>query len=156
MVLVEGLIAAYFALISTVPNNPNDEGLNSLLDIVYRIGSYFSKSVLGKKFNPDPVLSFFVDEKVTPAIRELVGRGVNMGAFVTTREGRTAGAVSRRRPPYRIGDLAGLKVRLSNTFAPHFRIPLAGGRTINLSTILERGALSTPEKPLLELFGEKI
>jgi hypothetical protein len=154
--LVEGLVAAYFALISTVPSTSSVQGLQSLLDVVYRIGTYFRDSVLGPRFNPDPVLSFFVDANVTPPARELVGRGVNIGAFITTREGRTSATGNRVIRPYRVGDLAGLKIRLSNIFAPHFRIPLAGGRTINLSTILSRTAGTTQENPLLELFGEKI
>jgi hypothetical protein len=60
--LVEDLIGAYFALISTYPSSNAGFGLHSLLDMVYRIGNYFNASILGEEFNADPVTSFFVDE----------------------------------------------------------------------------------------------
>jgi hypothetical protein len=114
------------------------------------IGAYFRETVLGEKFNPDPVLSFEIDATLPTEVKELVGRGINIGAFVL------ADVTKSTRTPYHLGDISGLKARLSNTFAPHFRLPLAGGRTINLSTILKREASPRPQQPLLELFGEKI
>lgn len=148
--VLENLIASYFALLSTIPNSGSSRSLTSLLDLVYSIGEYFRESVLGEKFNPDPVLSFYVDSNVSAPMRALIGKGINIGAFVTANETNlSAGKV------FKVGDISGLKVRLSNIFAPRFRLPLAGGRTINLSTILHRSRHNTHD-PVLELFGDKI
>jgi hypothetical protein len=148
--VLDSLISSYFALLSTVPNSGNARGLSSLLDLVYSIGEYFRESVLGERFNPDPVLSFYVDDGISSPMRALIGKGVNIGAFVTANEASlSAGNV------FKVGDIGGLKIRLSNIFAPRFRLPLAGGRTINLSTILHRSRRGSSD-PVLELFGEKI
>jgi hypothetical protein len=148
--VLENLIASYFALLSTIPNAGNARGLASLLDLLYSIGEYFRESVLGEKFNPDPVLSFHVDSGVSAPMRALIGKGINIGAFVSANDANlSAGNV------FKVGDIGGLKVRLSNIFAPRFRLPLAGGRTINLSTILHRSRRNDAN-PVLELFGEKI
>lgn len=146
--LVEKMIASYFALLSTIPGRETAGKVESLVGLVDRIGRYFRESVLGPAFNPDPVLSFFVDDAVAGSARDLIGRGINMGAFVTTQD--VQGDDS-----YVVGEIAGLKVRLSNMLAPHFRLPLSGGRTINLSTILYRSRGSTGDT-LFELFGQKI
>jgi hypothetical protein len=148
--MLERTISAYFALVSTVPINKSYQNVHSLVDMISIIGSYFRETVLGRSFNPDPVLSFEVDGDLPTPIKELVGRGINLGAFVladVTKSGET---------PYRLGDITGLKARLSNMFAPHFRLPLASGRTLRLSTILKRAETTRPSQPLLELFGEKI
>ena len=146
--LIQMMINSYFALLSTVPGGGPSGRPESLVDLVDRIGSYFQGSVLGQEFNADPVLSFVVDPAVTPVVRDLIGRGINMGAFITTQDAQSS-------ETHVVGDIAGLKIRLANIFAPHFRLPLAGGRTINLSTILFR---SKPRSSsvLLDLFGEKI
>jgi len=147
--LIEEMIAAYFALVSTVPISGDIAGINSLVDVISRVGNYFKDSVLGVEFNPDPVLSFIIDEKLPPLLRELIGRGINIGAFVIADVSKAVNV------PYRLGEIVGLKARLSNIFAPHFKLPLAGGRTVNLSTILERRPRAGLQ-PLLQLFGEKI
>lgn len=148
--LVENAISAYFALVATVPITKNFQNLGSLVDVVSAVGNYFKGTVLGRDFNPDPVLSFEVDSDLPVAVKELVGRGINIGAFVLADVTRSAES------PYHLGDIMGLKARLSNIFAPHFRLPLAGGRTIRLSTILKRTSSRSHPQPLLELFGDKI
>jgi len=97
-----------------------------------------------------PVLSFVVDEKVSGPIRSLVGKGINIGAFITTNEVRV-----QARTHFRVGDIVGLKVRVSNIFAPRFKLPLVGGRTVNLSTILFKSR-DLDTSPIFELFGDKI
>ena len=148
--MLERTISAYFALVSTVPINNSYQNVHSLVDMISIVGGYFRETVLGQDFNPDPVLSFEVDADLPAPIKELVGRGINLGAFVladVTKSGET---------PYRLGDITGLKARLSNMFAPHFRLPLASGRMLRLSTILKRADQPGRSQPLLELFGEKI
>jgi hypothetical protein len=153
--LLSSLISAYFALLSTVPSGAGIQGLASLLDIVYRVGEFFKGSVLGGDFNPDPVLSFVVDDQVSAPVQQLIGRGINIGAFVTTNERLPAREINRGHA-YRVGEVVGLKTRLSNIFAPHFRLPLAGGRTVNLSTIISRGGPGRDRgAPLLEIFGDR-
>jgi hypothetical protein len=154
--LVEDLIGAYFALISTYPSSNAGYGLHSLLDMVYRVGSYFNASILGREFNADPVTSFFVDDEVPDRLKDLVGHGINIGAFVTTNKAQLSRTADRKVDPFQLGDVSGLKVRLSNIFAPQFRLSLAGGRTINLSTILTRTSAHPTSKAVLELFGTKL
>lgn len=146
--LVERMIAAYFALIATVPTAAETPSIRSLVDIISRVGNYFKGTVLGSDFNPDPVLSFEIDEALSPHVKELVGKGVNIGAFVIENVSKSNGN------PYRLGEISGMKARLSNIFAPHFKLPLIGGRTVKLSTIINRS--TSTSQPLLELFGEKI
>jgi hypothetical protein len=148
--LVERMISAYFALIATVPIREKSWGVGSLVDMISVVGTYFKDTVLGREFNPDPVLSFEIDDQLPPSIKELVGRGINIGAFVLADVTKAGGS------PYHLGDITGLRARLSNIFAPHFRLPLTGGRTVNLSTILRRAQSHPPPQPLLELFGEKL
>ena len=112
--MVERMIAAYFALIATVPTPAGTPGIGSLVDIISRVGSYFKGTVLGRDFNPDPVLSFEVDEGLSPHIKELVGKGINIGAFIIDDVSKSGGS------PYQLGDIVGVKARLSNIFAPHF------------------------------------
>src|ERR1051326_799813 len=144
---IQRMIAAYFALISTIPTSKSSRAIHSLVDLIDRIGTYFQHGILAEQFNPDPVLAFTVDQDVSPPIHNLIGRGINIGAFVTSQE------VPGDRG-YRVGDIAGLKVRLSNIFAPRFKLPLAGGRSIRLSRILSRaGSSITPT--LEDLFGDR-
>jgi hypothetical protein len=145
--LVQKMISAYFALVSTVPIGDQLSQARSLVDVISLIGNYFKDTVLGEEFDPDPVASFVIDAGVPPPIMEMVGKGINIGAFIVE-------DVTKSNTPYTLGEIVGLKARLSNIFAPHFRLPLAGGRTINLSTILSRD--SKRSQPLLELFGLKI
>ncbi|MDR6632584.1 energy-coupling factor transporter ATP-binding protein EcfA2 [Phyllobacterium sp. 1468] len=144
---VERMTAAYFALLSTIPSSSEAQKIHSLVDLVDKIGMYFQGSVLGTTFNADPVLSFVVDERVPSPVRELIGKGINIGAFITTQAPRLGA--------YHVGELGGLKVRLANIFAPRFKLPLAGGRTIGLSTILGRSQ-EIENLTLLDLFGTKI
>ena len=146
--LIAKSISSYFALLSTVPNENTTYGIRTLVDLIERIGMRFQSNLLGERFEPDPVLSFTIDAETAEATRDLVGRGINIGAFVTAHDVKGV-------DPYRVGGLSGLKVRLSNMFAPHFRLPLTGGRTIRLSTILEQSD-KRPANTMADLFGKKI
>ncbi len=140
------MMEAFFALLSTIPNSSQDGQVRSLLELVDRIGFYFRLSVLGKKFNADPVLSFYVDDAVSAQVADLVGRGMNIGAFVTRTDSDEQ--------PYRVGEISGLRVRLSHIFAPRYRLPLVAGREISLSTIL-REPQTVKQGSLFDLFGEQ-
>jgi len=140
---VERMTAAYFALLSTIPITADSKNIHSLVDLVDKIGQFFQNSVLGPHFNPDPILGFYVDDRVPPPVRDLIGKGINIGAFITTQDSRDA---------YHVGQIGGLKVRLANIFAPRFKLPLAGGRFVNLSTILTRSE-KFDTSSLLDLFG---
>ena len=140
------MMEAFFALLSTIPNSSKERPVRSLLELVDRVGFYFRGSVLGKKFNADPVLSFYVDEAVSAEVTDLVGRGMNIGAFVT----RTDAADQ----PYRVGEIKGLRLRLSHIFAPRFRLPLVAGRDVSLSTLLREPHV-VEQGSLFDLFGER-
>ncbi|MET4802120.1 hypothetical protein [Bradyrhizobium sp. LB11.1] len=138
------------------PSSNAGYGLHSLLDMVYRVGNYFNASILGREFNADPVTSFFVDDDVPEKLKDLIGHGINIGAFVTTTGAQLSKTGDRKVEPFRLGDVSGLKVRLSNIFAPQFRLSLAGGRSINLSTILDRTSTHATQNAALELFGRTL
>jgi hypothetical protein len=144
---VERTMASFFALLSTIPISQGYREIGSLIDLVDKVGMFFRQSVLGEEFNPDPVLSFHVDDKVEASIVDLVGRGVNLGAFITRTD------TSER--PFHLGEISGLKIRLSHIVAPRYRLPLIGGRTVNLSSILRKVREPT-QSTLFDLFGEKI
>lgn len=146
-IAIDRTMSAFFALLSTIPISEHGKRIHSLVDLVDRVGAYFRGSVLGEQFNADPVLSFRVDAKVSSAVVELVGRGINIGAFVTRTDPNEM--------PYRVGEISGLKVRLSHIFAPRYKLPLVNGRTVNLSTIL-KAVDETAENTLLDLFGDKL
>ena len=142
---LEVMIANYFALLSTVPSIDRGRGPATLVDLVERIGGHFRDGVLSTRFNADPVLSFTVDDGVLEPVKDLIGRGINLGAFITTPRSGGEG--------YRVGDVVGLKIRLSNVFAPHYNLPLIGGRTVSISTILERTRPhASAEKVVADLF----
>lgn len=121
----EVTIHRFRASLAAIPSLPY-ERIRTVLDLIEVVGSYFLLMSLDKSFNPEPPLSFIVDHNVPPALLELVGRAVNSGAFVISDD---------KQATFR--GLANVKLRLAYTLAPEFKLPLATGRAINLSSIIE-------------------
>lgn len=104
--------------------------IRSILHLIEIVGSYFRIEQLESAFRSEPPCTFMVDEAVSPELLELVGRALNSGGFVRMDDGHSAG----------VSILRGARLRLAYTLAPEYKLPLAAGRSINLSTIV--GALA--------------
>jgi hypothetical protein len=62
-----------------VPTGTNAASLSRLID---SLGDYLRAELLGPRFNPDPVGSFFVDQDVPADVVEAIRLGLLIGAFV--------------------------------------------------------------------------
>lgn len=100
--------------------------IRSILHLIDIVGNYFQVEQLDSAFRSEPPCTFKVDEEVSPELLELVGRALNSGGFVRMDDGHSAG----------VNILRGAQLRLSYTLAPEYKLPLATGRQINLSTIV--------------------
>lgn len=121
----EVTIHRFRASLDAIPSSPSGK-IRTVLDLVEVVGSYFSRMSLDAPFNPEPPLSFIIDDELPPALLELVGRAMNSGAFVSSDD---------KQPTFK--GLGNVKLRLAYTLAPEFKLPLATGRAINLSSIIQ-------------------
>jgi energy-coupling factor transporter ATP-binding protein EcfA2 len=103
--------------------------IKSILHLIDIVGDFFSKAQLDEAFRPEPPVTFVIDEHVAPDLLELVGRTLNAGAFVRLDDQHGAG----------VSALRGARLRLAYTLAPEYKLPLATGREVSLSSIM--GAL---------------
>ena len=101
--------------------------IRSILHLIEIVGSYFRVEQIESEFRSEPPCTFTVDDEVSAELLELVGRALNSGGFVRMDDGHSAG----------IGVLRGARLRLAYTLAPEYKLPLAAGRAINLSTIID-------------------
>jgi energy-coupling factor transporter ATP-binding protein EcfA2 len=134
-------IATFIALLSTLPSEQASRPIGSVLDLVETVGRYFRAQMLSENFASEPVLSFRIDDQLSPKILTLVARAVNQGAFVFIRDKEVA------RP---LGSNIGRRVRLSHLLAPHYALPLIVGRSIPLSKLLSGEDTMDSEKSVGE------
>ncbi len=118
-------IHRFLSSLSAIPTTGHGE-IHSILQLIKIIGDFFRDTQLASKFSPEPASTFIVDDDVSDAIIELVGRTLNAGALVHMPA--NAGDTVR--------ELRGARLRLAYTLAPEYKLPLMSGRSINLSTIL--------------------
>jgi hypothetical protein len=118
------MITQYLSLLSTIAPSGHEGDRRSVPDVIDTIGNYFSDQVLTRPFNPDPVLSFRLDDEVEENVKKLIGAAMNQGAFVLLRN---------LRDPTRAGSIEDKRVRLSHLLAPLYRLPLITGRPVALS-----------------------
>lgn len=118
-------IARFRASLSVLPT-AGEGDVKSVTHLVTLIGAYFRGRVLGRAFDAEPPTTFVVDEKTPMFVRDLVGRGLNAGAFVIMPP--DSGQLIPR-------TIVGARMRLAYTLAPFFRLPLLASREINLSSM---------------------
>ena len=99
----------------------SQRGLLSLID---RIGSEMFAAVCGPIFNPEPALSFVVDDRVDDKTVEVLEQAVNAGAIILVPKDKSSIVVS---------SLRGERFRLSYLLAPFFRLPVLLGNEKSLS-----------------------
>jgi hypothetical protein len=124
------------SLLQTIPREGSKYGVMNLLD---RLGEFLHVRQIEDDFDPDPIGSFKLESNVRPEFVQLLGQAMNQGAIV--RMDDQASSISE-------GGLLGERFRLSYLLAPHYRILLRAGRTVAMSTALERnqqGALFEDE-----------
>lgn len=141
----------FHAILETIPclTSRNVPGARSVEDLVSNIGEYFFKTVVLDEFNPEPPGSFTVDQNIDPAVCELLGQALNIGALVYVPD--EPGSVL-------IGDLTNKRFRLCYLLAAIYRFPIRLGRSISLSHILREMApadesVEDPVARQQDLFG---
>jgi hypothetical protein len=124
----ETTIHRFRSSLSAIPSRKAGP-IKSILHLIDIVGDFFRVEQLELEFRAEPPCTFIVDDEVSPDLLEMLGRALNSGGFVRMDAGHSAG----------LGVLHGARLRLAYTLAPEYKLPLAAGRAINLSTIL--GAL---------------
>jgi hypothetical protein len=118
--------------------------INSLADLMDRIGAYFHRRLVDGPFEPDPPLSFLVDyDQVSAGVREALGRAENSGAVIEIEQSKERRASGRRGNTKRY--------RLTYLLSPVYGLPLTYSGEISLETIL-RNTTPTEDQPML--FGD--
>lgn len=106
---------------------PSSYQLKSVADLVQRLGRFFQSEVHDGLFNPDPVLSFTINEAAPEALVRAVGFAIREGAMLL--EGDYVGS-------YLLNGLSDKRVRLAYLFAPDYLLPLTLGRSRNLDGLV--------------------
>ena len=146
---IQSTLAVFLSIISTI-RIPAGAGrsFRTANDLIAVVADYFSGSVLAETFNPDPILSFTVDDGLPEGLKEAVGRAINQGAFVWVPSASPFKQV-------KLGSISNQVYRLSYLLAPLYQIPIRKGRPINLSTIIE-GSEKGPAEDLLAFMREML
>lgn len=127
--------------VSTIPTKhtiADDDAENGLKSLLAELTRRFREQLLSEDFSLDPVLSFEVDERVTPAVRDAVFDGLYSGAFVPVGDVDRQFAFS--------SDLAGQRLRVTYLVAPLELLPLRTGKARALSTLLLRNRSRTSKR----------
>ena len=132
---IQSLNDRFAALLGTMSGDSDaTPSWGSVLALVDVIGGHFA-AVLYGPFDPDPPLSFVVDQAVPDGVVSLIEAAANAGAIV--------------RAPTRAGTGPMLSVRterfrLANILAPRYRLPLRFGPAVPLSTVLGSTVAAEP------------
>jgi hypothetical protein len=129
---IEDASQRFSALLRTIPVRNAVLGMKrrGLLSLVDSVGEWVHRQVVRSDFQLDPAATFIVDSGVTDELYQLVGIGVNIGAFILIPD-------SDAQPIVR--SLRGKRFRVSYLLAPKYGLPLRLGRGVALSTILGKG-----------------
>ena len=68
------------AMLETIPCPVQTENSYCVADVIDVIGKYFFKVVVLDDFNAEPPGSFTVDDRVDPALHDILGQALNVGA----------------------------------------------------------------------------
>ena len=122
----ETTIHRFRSSLSAIPSRQAG-AIKSILHLIDIVGQFLTRSQLDESFTPEPPCTFVVDDGVAPDLVELVGRTLNSGAFVRVDDQHSSG----------VSVLRGARLRLAYTLAPEYKLPLATGRPVNLSSIMD-------------------
>jgi hypothetical protein len=121
------------------------EAGKGLLGFVDSIGRAFEDRLLRRQFTADYVSTFLLDENVSHAVVNAVGKALNTGAIIHVPHPDSG-------PDALLRGLRGQRFRLSYALAARYRLLLTLGDRINLSTLLleMRGVdIGQPQQNLL-------
>jgi hypothetical protein len=141
---IERSIATFLSLLATIPLSSTKRKI-SVVNLIEEIGVYFHEQILREEFNPEPVLSFTVNEGTDPDMEHALGLAINQGAFVLSGEKGNAS---------RPGSIEDRRIRLTYLLAPRYKLPLVRGRAVQLSHILRDAKMLDDEGVVQDLFGE--
>lgn len=120
----------FAALLKTFPSPTSGQGIgpNSVWSLTKMAGEFFYEQVVEGSFDPEPVLSFTVDARISEDILSLIQIAVNLGAlvYVPDSEGEVL-----------LSSVRGKRFRLSYWLAPLFKLPPMLGRSVALSAVLQ-------------------
>lgn len=122
----ETTIHRFKSSLSAIPSQKAGT-IKSILHLIDIVGDFFKKAQIDEGFRPEPPVTFLVDDQVSSELLELVGRTLNAGAFVRVDDQQSAG----------VSALRGARLRLAYTLAPEYKLPLATGREVALSKIMD-------------------
>ena len=122
----ETTIHRFKSSLSAIPSQKAGT-IKSILHLIDIVGDFFKKAQIDEGFRPEPPVTFLVDDQVSSELLELVGRTLNAGAFVRVDDQHSAG----------VSALRGARLRLAYTLAPEYKLPLATGREVALSRIMD-------------------
>ena len=107
-------------------------------DFVAVLGKGIADSLYGGPFNPEPRMSFAVDELALQQYGSFIRTCIDLGALVIARRDEAPAPLISGNPSHGLLDV---RVRLSYRLAPHFRIPLRFTKEQKLSAALKGGDL---------------
>jgi hypothetical protein len=125
------------------------EAGKGLLDFVDQIGRAFEDRLLRRPLTTDYVGTFLLDDNVTPAVVNAVGKALNAGAIIHVPHPESG-------PDSLLRGLKGQRFRLSYALAARYRLLLTLGDRVNLSKLLweMRGLNVVDSQPSLFEEGE--
>lgn len=102
-------------------------------DALNQIGSHFRDILVKEDFQPDPSLTFMVDEQVGQDLENSLRIALNHGAIVSLDEDQDF---------WNYKSLKGMRFRISYLLAPVFELPLRMEKQVNLSSIYNKKTAS--------------
>jgi hypothetical protein len=145
---IREVVRLFRAILTAIPLPPSEARRHKLgvLPVLDAIGSRLSAYVVDNDFNADPPAKFKVDDDTPDEVVHHLQFAVNAGGIVHM-PGPDDDQV--------LDDLRGQTFRLAHMLAPWYPIPLTtGGRTLDLSTLLEDQPISWEFSHQLEIEDE--
>jgi hypothetical protein len=142
---IREVVRLFRAILTAIPVSQSEQRRrrHGVLPILDAIGSRLSAYVIDEDFNPDPPGKFRIDDGVPDDVVEDLQFALNAGGIIHMPDDQDEPVLD---------DLRGHTFRLAYMLAPWYPLPLTtGGRTLDLSTILEGQSVSWEVSRQLDL-----
>ena len=129
---IREVVRLFRAILTAMPLPPSEAMKRELgaLPVLDAIGRRLSEIVIDDDFNSDPPGKFRIDDAISDEVVTDLAFALNVGGIIHMPDKDHGGDI--------IEDLRGQTFRLAHLLAPWYPIPLTtGGRTVNLSTLLQ-------------------
>lgn len=147
---IREVVRLFRAILTAMPVSRSEarRRRTGVLPVLDAIGRRLSEYVIDDPFNPDPPSKFRIDDGVPNEIIEDLQFALNAGGIIHMPDDDDEPVMD---------DLRGHTFRLAHLLAPWYPLPLTtGGRTLDLSTILESQPVSWDFSRQLELEHESV